>query len=142
MQQLQISSDDDTNINITSILSDILTNQGISSTGGLLPLTDVEHDDTKIIIRIETPGVDEKSININFYNNLITVVGEKKKKVLGNADVIRNEIKYGCFERKIRIPISVTRQESVEASYTNGVLQIIINKQSEESNKFSVSILQ
>ena len=140
MQNFQFSSDEDTNINITSVLSDILTNQGINVNNGLLPLVDIDQDNKKIIIKIEVPGIDENSIDIKFYNNLITVSGEKKKQTNDNIDIIRNEIKYGRFERKIRIPISVTKKESVTAPYTNGILYITINKQLEEGNKFTVAI--
>ena len=50
------------------------------------------------------------------------------------------EIIYGKFERQIIIPISVTNRESVKISSKNGVLIIVIDKEREERNRFSIRV--
>jgi HSP20 family molecular chaperone IbpA len=51
-----------------------------------------------------------------------------------------NIILYGQLERKIKLPLCVTRQETVAARMENGILRICISKFLEEENRFSVNV--
>jgi HSP20 family protein len=96
----------------------------------------------EIIIYIELPGVDKKSLNIDFFNNIINIKGVKKfpENIEKNA-IRRQEIIYGNFERKIFLPINITNNESIKTTeITDGVLLIKIDRKNEEKNKFSIKI--
>lgn len=108
-----------------------------SATGVIIPV-DVIDTKNNLYIYVDIPGVIASSINIDFYNNNISICGEKIKKY--NEVPFKKEIVYGKFNRKISLPISVTSQKNVTVSYTNGVLLITIDKQKESQNKFSINV--
>jgi HSP20 family protein len=106
------------------------------------PNIDMIETSEEIIIYIELPGVDKKSLNIDFFNNIINIKGVKKfpENIEKNA-IRRQEIIYGNFERKIFLPINITNNESIKSTeITDGVLLIKIDKKNEEKNKFSIKI--
>ena len=108
-----------------------------SATGVNIPV-DVIDTKNNLYIYVDIPGVIASSINIDFYNNNISICGEKIKKY--NEVPFKKEIVYGKFNRKISLPISVTNQKNVTVSYTGGVLLITIDKQQESQNKFRINL--
>lgn len=108
-----------------------------SATGVNIPV-DVIDTKNNLYIYADIPGVIASSINIDFYNNNISICGERKKKY--NEIPFKKEIVYGNFNRKISLPISVTNQKNVTVSYINGVLLITIDKQKESQNKFRINV--
>lgn len=109
-----------------------------SSSTGLNTLVDVIDTKNNLYIYVDLPGVTPSSINIDFYNNNISICGEKIKKY--NEVPLKKEIVYGKFNRKVTLPISVTNKKNVEVSYNDGVLIIIIDKQKESQNKFRINV--
>jgi HSP20 family molecular chaperone IbpA len=126
----QYQSNNDLHGTVQEILSS-------SSTGVFTPI-DVIDTKNNLYIYVDIPGVTSSSINIDFYNNNISICGEKIKKY--NEVPFKKEIIYGKFNRKITLPICVTNQKNVAVSYTNGVLLITIDKQKESQNKFRINI--
>ena len=98
---------------------------------------DISNDEKSIQIYAELPGVRKESINIDFYNNKVTITAEKGKQCQSPDTT---EIKYGRYERVITLPICITSERTVSRSYVNGILKITINKLIEEENKFSVGV--
>jgi HSP20 family protein len=98
---------------------------------------DVVNEERFIYIYVEVPGVNKDDIQLDFYNNKITV-GIDKNRPYSAPDM--SEIKYGHSERTITLPICVTKKETVSVTYKNGILRIKINKFIEEENKFSVRV--
>lgn len=96
---------------------------------------DIVNDVNYFYLYIEIPGVQKENIDVDFYNNKLTITIEKTRSY---EEPEVSEIKYGKFERVFTLPICVTKKESVSVSYTNGVLKVRINKTIEEENKFSV----
>lgn len=98
---------------------------------------DVINDSDNLIIYAELPGINEDSIQVDFYNNKLTITADKLKPY-ESSDV--NEIKYGTFKRNMVLPICVTKKETVSIQFKNGVLRILISKNIEEENKFSMKL--
>lgn len=96
----------------------------------------VDQDDT-IYIYAELPGVNKENIDIDVYNNNLTIKATKECSY-DNPSV--SEIKYGNMERVITLPICVTQQETVSVDFRNGLLRIKINKLVEEGNRFRVNV--
>ena len=96
---------------------------------------DIVNHPNYLDLYIEIPGVSKENIDVDFYNNKLTVSIDKIR-TYEEPEV--SEIKYGKFERVFTLPICVTKKESVTVSYVNGVLRIRINKAVEEENKFSI----
>lgn len=105
---------------------------------GLQPDIDVLDTETNLYVYIELPGVTESSIKVDFYNKKVSISGEKLKRY--TEVPLKKEIVYGKFHRNIILPIGITKQENVSASYKNGVLLLTIDKQREEQNRFRMGV--
>lgn len=98
-------------------------------------LVDIVQEEKIIYIYAEIPGVNKEDIDVDFYNNKLTITVERTR-VYNEPNV--SEIRYGRYERTLTLPICVTKREAVNVSYANGILKIKINKLLEEENKFSI----
>lgn len=93
-----------------------------------LPRIDVSESDKEIHVNAELPGMTEKDIEVTLENNVLTVKGEKKQEEeRKERNYYHVERRYGSFYRNIPIPGEVDT-EKIEASFKNGVLNIIVPK--------------
>ena len=93
--------------------------------GGVVwPSIDVEETKAGYHVTAELPGIDQRDIELNLRDDLLTISGEKKEeKTSGNGPRAWSERTYGRFERTIRLPGEVEAGK-VEAKFKNGVLTI------------------
>ena len=119
-------------------IQSLLNSSGIDISQFNQPPVDILENNINITIYVDVPGVESKSLDIDFYNNKIEITGNREKPY--NLNSIKQEILYGDFTRKINIPISVTNRNSVKVSCKNGVLKITIDKVNEERNRFTVNL--
>lgn len=130
----QIQSDGD----LRGAFQHILNSGAVGGTPGLQPAIDILETKNNLYVYVEFPGVTESSIDIDFYNNKVSISGEKLKRY--TEVPLKKEIVYGKFHRKIDLPISVTNQENVTVSYKNGILLLTVDKQREEQNRFRMGL--
>ena len=84
-------------------------------------------------------GISADDINVDFFNNLVVITGERKFPTVDDTMTQRQrEIIYGKFKRNINLPLSITNRDSVSVNIKEGVLSIVINKTLENANRFSV----
>jgi HSP20 family protein len=96
--------------------------------GKLMPVTDVTETDKEIEITAELPGLEDKDVQINFADNLLTIKGEKKvEKEQKDNNYRMVERSYGAFERTIELPEGVA-PESIKATIAKGVLTVTVPK--------------
>jgi HSP20 family molecular chaperone IbpA len=126
--------------NLTGALSEFLQGQGLNINEIWQPSADIIESENNITVYINIPGVKNDSIDVDFFNNRVIITGERKKPFSANSIIVKNEIIYGSFERQVIIPISVTSRENVKINTKNGVLIIIIDKEREQRNRFSVRV--
>lgn len=98
---------------------------------------DIFNEEKTIYIYAELPGIAKETIDVDFYNNKLTLSAEKNRPY---DEPEMSEIRYGKFSRTLTLPICVTKKEAVTVSYNNGVLKIRIDKLIEEENKFTVRL--
>jgi HSP20 family protein len=95
---------------------------------GLMPSMDVTETDKEIEITAELPGLEEKDVQINVADNLLTIRGEKKaEKEEKDKNYRLIERSYGSFERAVALPPGVDASK-VKAKMTKGVLKVEIPK--------------
>jgi HSP20 family protein len=128
---------------LSSVLQNADDSTSISSCVSSIYLSpiDVINDKNHVKVFVELPGIERKDITLDFFNNKLEITALKNRKYDHNdvdIEVKNNEITYGTIKRKITLPISVTKKENVEVVFTNGLLQITINKLEEEKNRFSL----
>ena len=105
-----------------------------------LNIKDMENE---IIIIAEASGVEKKDIEIEvFQKNLL--IKYKKENPIPQPNIPTeqklNDISYGNFSRTIKLPICLTKEDSINTKIENGIITIIIDKTNEESCRFRVPI--
>jgi HSP20 family protein len=130
----------ETNLNTSFAeqLGDMLNN---NSSGEFLwrPPVDVFETETHVKIFSNVAGISADDINVDFFNNLVVITGERKFPTIDDTMTQRQrEIIYGKFKRNINLPLSITNRDSVSVNIKEGVLSIVINKTLENANRFSV----
>lgn len=97
------------------------------------PDVDIVDKDDAVEVRAELPGMDEKDIDIQLSDRMLTIKGEKKEEREEGDKESRyylSERRYGSFERSFRLPEGVDNNK-VDASFKNGVLVVSIAKSPE-----------
>ena len=112
-------------------------NEGDSplTTASFVPAVDIYEDPKKVVLKLEVPGIDEKDLDVRVENNTLTVKGERKfEKEEKEENFHRIERRYGSFFRSFTLPTTVD-SEHINASYTNGILKLELNKKPEAQPK-------
>ena len=93
------------------------------------PRIDLRDTDHAVEIEAELPGVDERDIDVQISDNLLTIRGEKKfeRKDEKEGEYRVLERAYGSFSRSMTLPFAVD-PDAVEASFRNGVLKLTLPK--------------
>ena len=89
------------------------------------PNIEVSETDKEIKVVAEVPGLEEKDIELELANGVLAIRGEKRTET-DDKDRLFSERYYGRFER--RIPVEDVEQDSVSASFKNGVLIVMLPK--------------
>ncbi len=99
------------------------------------PATNIIEHENHFQLDLAVPGLNKEDFKIDIENNVLTVSSEKEEKnEESNNNYTRKEFVYGCFNRSFSLPKSINT-ESIEATYTNGILQIVLPKKEEEKAK-------
>lgn len=90
---------------------------------GYLPPVDIFHDDDKVTVRVEAPGVKKEDLDVHVEGDLLTISGKKEHVESSNYHQI--ETRCGAFHRAITLPHTVDR-DKISASYKDGVLTLTL----------------
>lgn len=94
----------------------------------LMPRMDVTETDKIVELTAELPGLEEKDVDINYADGVLTIRGEKKsEKEEKDKNYRLIERSYGSFSRAIELPAGVD-PASVKATLTKGVLTVTVPK--------------
>lgn len=102
----------------------------------LRPVIDIdEGDDGTLTVTAELPGIDEKDIEVQLDDTMLTIRGEKKverEEDKKNRHV--SERSYGAFARSISLPFEAD-PEKVTARFDKGVLTVTVPRPAEAKAK-------
>ncbi len=106
--------------------------RGFPAFGGManvaVPTMDVAETDKEIEITAELPGLEEKDVQINVADNVLTIRGEKKaEKEQKDKNYRLVERSYGSFERSLELPKGIDL-DGIKASIDKGVLKVVVPK--------------
>ncbi|HHQ3254220.1 TPA: small heat shock protein sHSP20 [Klebsiella pneumoniae] len=108
--------------------------------GMLKPALGIQETDKQYKIALEVPGVEEKDIQITLDNDVLMVRGEKRQEQeKKEGGFHRVERSYGSFQRALNLPDDAN-QDSIKASFKNGVLTVTIDKREVSAPKQGRSI--
>ena len=105
--------------------TDFDTQEGVD---GWTPVSDVYVTPNSMVICLELPGLKQEEIELRLADDDLIVAGERRMDPGGPGEQYhRVERSYGKFSRRFRLPSAVERG-SVEASYRDGVLRVVLPK--------------
>jgi HSP20 family protein len=92
------------------------------------PRMDVTDADGEIEITAELPGMEEKDVNIDVSDHLLTISGEKRgESERKEKNYAVSERTYGAFSRTLTLPSGVDAS-AIKATMAKGVLKITVPK--------------
>jgi HSP20 family protein len=85
--------------------------------------------DGALVIRAELPGIDpDKDVQVTVTDGGLHIKANRREEAKVQEDhYLRREIHSGSFERTLPLPEGVTEAE-VKATYTDGILEVVIPK--------------
>lgn len=96
--------------------------------GLLKPRLDIASDETEYTLGLEIPGVELSDIKLEVSDGTLTIKGDKRlEEEERKRNYYRIERSYGAFQRVLTLPDD-SDQESIRASFKNGVLTVKIAK--------------
>ncbi|WP_454617113.1 Hsp20/alpha crystallin family protein [Bradyrhizobium cenepequi] len=106
-----------------------------TAAGRTLPSMDVSETDKAIEITAELPGLEQKDVELNLTDNLLTIRGEKKnEREEKNKDYHLVERSFGSFARSVELPAGV-KAEDISAEISKGVLKVTVRKPAPKQSK-------
>ncbi|MCG8374458.1 MAG: Hsp20/alpha crystallin family protein [Balneolales bacterium] len=117
------------------IFDEFFSNTPSYRTDSFVPSVDISETDTQFEISAELPGIKKENINVDLEKSRLTISGERKMK---NEEKGKNfhrvETQYGSFTRSFYLPDTID-EDSVQAKYEDGILNITINKSNDKIKK-------
>src|SRR5215217_6538332 len=109
--------------------------QGSATTTAWAPALDISERKDAYLVTVELPGVEAEDLDITLEDGLLTIQGERQfAHDSSEQQFHRVERRYGAFRRSITLPAQV-QAEQIQASFDNGVLQIVVPKMEEATPK-------
>jgi HSP20 family protein len=91
------------------------------------------------VVTVEVPGVKPEDLDITLEDGLLTIQGERRFTSESSEEQYhRVERRYGSFRRSITLPSQV-KADAIEASFDNGVLEVVVPK-AEEAKPRKISV--
>lgn len=106
---------------------------------GWIPPTEISESEHEMLITSELPGMEQKDIDINVEEGVLTIRGEKKEEVKKEEGEKEKkyylvERSYGSFERSFALPTLVDSTK-ISAEFDKGVLKVHLPKTAEAKVK-------
>src|SRR5215217_2700585 len=106
-----------------------------ATTTAWAPALDISERKDAYLVNVELPGLKPEDLDITMEDGLLTIQGERHfAHDSSEQQFHRVERRYGAFRRSITLPAQV-QAEQIEASFDNGVLQIVVPKMEEATPK-------
>ena len=99
------------------------------------PALDISERKDAYLVTVEVPGVEPEDLDITMEDGLLTIKGERQfTSESSEQQFHRVERRDGAFRRSITLPAQV-QADHIEATFDNGVLQIVVPKAEEAKPK-------
>jgi HSP20 family protein len=101
--------------------------QGVSGPGDFPPVNIFEGEDG-VVVMSEIPVMDPASLNVSGQSHTLTIRGERKREVVGDAaGYHRRERPFGEFSRSVQLPDELDLSQAI-ATYESGMLTVRVPK--------------
>lgn len=103
--------------------------------GAMAPRLDVKDTGQAIEVHAELPGVDEKDVELDYANGILTLRGEKRQeREEKEKGYYLMERAYGSFMRQIPMPAEID-ETKIAARFEKGVLSVVLPKAPEAAGR-------
>jgi len=100
-----------------------------------VPAVDVYEDKNNVFVKAEIPGLKKEDMDVSLTDDILTLSSTKSEtREEKKENFYRKEIREGSFSRSLEIPCEIDR-DRITASYSNGVLEVILPKTHEAKKK-------
>ncbi|MFT4739214.1 MAG: HSP20 family protein [Paraglaciecola sp.] len=104
------------------------------------PQVDIAETENSFEIYLALPGFKKEDIHIDINADQLTVSGERKIKDEKQEKNFKSvETHYGTFSRSFYLPDNIDA-DKIDASYTDGILEVLVPKDEKKENKRLVNI--
>jgi HSP20 family protein len=108
---------------------------GRATTTAWAPAVDISERKDAYLVAVELPGLKPEDLDITMEDGLLTIQGERQfTSESSEQQYHRVERRYGAFRRSITLPAHAMA-EGIEASFEDGMLQILVPKAEEAKPK-------
>ncbi len=100
-----------------------------------LPPVDIVEEKDRFVLRADLPGVKPEDIEVSMDKGVLSISGKRAREVREETDSIKLvERTSGSFHRRFALPESANAEE-ISAVCTDGILEVVIQKQSEVKSR-------
>jgi HSP20 family protein len=121
--------------NFSDILDEFFNESLNYRKDSFMPSVDIAETENEFEVSVALPGMSKEDINVDLENGRLSISGERRfENEENDKNFHRVESSYGSFNRSFQLPDTID-EDSIEAKYSNGVLNIIIAKREEKVKK-------
>ena len=111
-----------------------ITNPATASKGNI-PATNIKETADDFILEVAAPGKVKEDFKLSLDHDVLTISTEEKKEEVKSEDkYTRKEFSFSAFTRSFKLPQTVNKEE-INATYTNGILNVALPKREEDKVK-------
>jgi HSP20 family protein len=104
------------------------------------PRVDIAETERNFEIEVAVPGMKKEDFHIEVEEDRLIISGERKYEKEQSGKNYRSvETQFGRFSRSFYLPDAV-KKEDIQATYTNGLLQLVIPKDTQKQLKKVVKV--
>lgn len=121
--------------NFSDVMDEFFNDVVNQRNNSFVPGIDISETNDSFEVTVELPGMNKEDIDISLDNSRLTISGERKFEEKEDGKTYhRVETRYGSFNRSFQLPDNVD-EESINATYKNGLLNITIKKTQDKVKK-------
>ncbi|MGV0996334.1 Hsp20/alpha crystallin family protein [Empedobacter falsenii] len=104
------------------------------------PAVNIKENEDSFEILLAAPGLNKEDFSIEIDENILKISSEfKQNEEVKDEKFSRREFNFSSFKRAFTLPETVN-EDKIEASYVNGILQLVLPKKEEALPKEKRSI--
>jgi HSP20 family protein len=101
----------------------------------VMPAMELTEKKDRYEMSLEIPGMEEKDIDIECADGVLTISGEKRQESEETSEgYLVTERSYGSFKRQLTLPTDVN-PDAIEAKYAKGVLKLALKKDKKAASR-------
>lgn len=126
------------NADFPSIFDDLFQTDwfgGIANSNTHVPAVNIKETTDEFTLELAAPGKTKEDFELSLDHDVLTISTEdKKEETTTEENYTRREFSFSAFKRSFKLPQTVNK-EHINATYTNGILNVTLPKREEDKVK-------